>query len=145
MKTKHWAPLPFLIALVLGLATAASVTACDDDDDDDYDYGDDDAADDDDDTSGGITVDVSIDSMAMDPDPVSISAGDTVRWTNNDLVPHAVTSGDPGDGDAGSVFESGTLGNGATFSFTFDIAGMYRYFCSVHPGTMNGFQVIVGP
>jgi plastocyanin len=120
----------------------------DDDDNDDSDDDDDDDADDDDDDdndSGGQTVDVTIQGFNMNPDPVTVSVDDTVRWTNQDAFAHTVTSGNPGDPDAGDLFDSPNLGNGDTFQFTFDAAGSYNYFCRKHSGTMNGFQVIVNP
>lgn len=42
----------------------------------------------------------------------------------------------------GSVFDSGTIQPGKTFEFTFSNAGMYNYFCTIHPWMMG--QVIVG-
>ncbi|MCZ7583600.1 MAG: cupredoxin domain-containing protein [Deltaproteobacteria bacterium] len=138
---------------VFVLSAAMTVTACgDDDDDDDSTYGDDDAADDDasgdddadDDDAGdddADVVDVSIEDMTMNPDPVTIAAGQTVRWTNNDSVPHTTTSGEP-DAEDG-LWDSGTLDTGDSFSHTFDEAGTFIYFCAVHPDTMTGYEVIV--
>jgi plastocyanin len=49
-------------------------------------------------------------------------------------VPHTATSDD-------EVFDSGTLNEGDEFSFTFDEAGTFSYFCQVHP-TMQGTIVV---
>ncbi|MCZ7583603.1 MAG: plastocyanin/azurin family copper-binding protein [Deltaproteobacteria bacterium] len=117
--------------------------ADDDADDDVDDDADDDADDDDDDddTAGPQTVDVSIVGMTMVPDPVTIAVGDTVRWTNNDLVGHTTTSGSPGAPDG--TWDSGNLSNGDDFEFLFEAAGTYTYYCKNHSGTMNGYQIIV--
>ncbi len=87
-------------------------------------------------------VDVAIAGFAMNPDPVVVSAGDTVRWTNMDGATHTVTSGIRGAPDAGSTFDSGNIAPGETYEFTFDAPGIYTYFCRPHVG-MDGYQVIV--
>ena len=89
------------------------------------------------------TFEVSIEGFDMAPGRVEISVGDTVQWTNNDGAIHTVTSGDPGDADAGGVFDSGNLRNGGVFEHTFNEAGEFRYFCRPHQGSMNGYTVIV--
>ena len=79
------------------------------------------------------THDVSIVGFTFDPQIVNINVGDTVKWTNNDSVPHTSTSDT-------MVWDSGTLNNGDTFEFTFNTADSYPYHCEVHPsmtGTVN--------
>ena len=63
--------------------------------------------------------------MAFDPATVTIKAGESVTWTNEDSASHTVV-GDNGE------FESDSLSKGDTFSFTFDAAGTYAYHCSIH-------------
>ena len=65
--------------------------------------------------------------MAFSPNSITISVGDNVTWTNQDGSSHTVT----GDN---SEFDSGTLGNGQMFSFTFTTAGTYTYHCAFHSG-----------
>ena len=60
------------------------------------------------------------------PAALTVHAGATVTWTNNDDEPHTVVS------DAG-LFRSGALDTGESFSFKFDRPGTYRYACSIHP------------
>lgn len=75
------------------------------------------------------------------PAQLLISAGDTVTWENKDVVGHAVTSGSPKEETIGSIFYSGLISPGNSFSHTFsnsDKTGddnfvVYPYFCSVHP------------
>ncbi len=69
------------------------------------------------------------------PKEISVSIDTTVVWTNMDTVGHTVTSGNPGDPDFGSSFDSSfpLITNGETFEYTFDTAGQYPYFCLVHP------------
>ncbi len=66
------------------------------------------------------------------PADVTINAGDTVEWTNSDTAAHTVTGGTPADGPSG-VFDSSLVMANASYSFTFDDAGTYDYFCMVHP------------
>ncbi len=73
------------------------------------------------------------------PSSVSISAGSTVVWMNDDTAAHTVTSGSPATGPDG-VFDSSLVMVGASFEVTFDDAGSIDYFCMVHPwmtGTVN--------
>ena len=88
---------------------------------------------------------VRIENFLMNPSPVTIHVGDSVRWTNADAVQHTVTSGNPGDANAGSLFDSPLLNQNATFQFTFPNAGTFNYFCRPHQGFMFGFQVVVLP
>ncbi len=55
------------------------------------------------------------------PKNVTIVAGKTITWTNNDTVPESVTSDAPG------LFDSGLLNPGATFAHTFAQAGVFPY------------------
>jgi plastocyanin len=63
---------------------------------------------------------------AFDPATVTIKAGESVTWTNQDSMNHTVVA-DNGE------FKSSDLGQGAIFSFKFDKAGTYPYNCSIHP------------
>ena len=66
------------------------------------------------------------------PYEITITAGTTVAWGNDDSAAHTVTSGTPTDGPDG-IFDSSLFMAGSTFEFTFDDAGTYDYFCMVHP------------
>lgn len=69
----------------------------------------------------------------FDPANAQVGAGDTVTWTNADTASHTVTSGNPNDNTTGTVFDSGLVKAGGTFSFKFTDAGTFNYFCQVHP------------
>jgi plastocyanin len=68
---------------------------------------------------------VTIADFAFAPGTLTVAAGTTVTWTNNDTAGHTVTA------DDGS-FDSKTLANGATFSQAFAKAGTYTYHCNIH-------------
>ena len=74
------------------------------------------------------------------PQDITISTGDTVLWDNVDTAAHTVTGGSPADGPSG-VFDSSLLMAGLDYSFTFDDAGNYDYFCMVHPWMVGSVTV----
>jgi len=65
------------------------------------------------------------------PDTLTVKVGTTVTWVNQDGYIHTVTSG-TSPSDRSGFFDSGNLNGGETFSFTFDKAGTYDYFCIPH-------------
>ncbi len=67
------------------------------------------------------------------PNPAEVKVGESVTWTNDDSQIHTATSGTVGGEDSGSVFDSSILSPKATFDFTFDTAGEYDYYCTLHP------------
>ncbi|MGH9911768.1 MAG: cupredoxin domain-containing protein [Nitrososphaeraceae archaeon] len=67
------------------------------------------------------------------PNPAELKVGESVTWTNDDSQIHTATSGAVGAEDSGSVFDSGILSPKATFDFTFDTAGEYDFYCTLHP------------
>ncbi len=76
--------------------------------------------------AGGGEEAVEIVDFGFDPAALDVSTGTAVTWTNTGAVPHTVTF------DDGTV-DSGNLASGATFEHTFDTAGTFDYFCSIHP------------
>jgi plastocyanin len=69
---------------------------------------------------------VSIKNMAFSPASMSVSAGATITWTNNDAIAHTVTA------DDGS-FDSGNIPPGSKYSKVFSTAGTFAYHCTIHP------------
>jgi amicyanin len=82
------------------------------------------------------SLEVKIDNFSFGPASLAVAVGTTVTWTNRDDIPHTVVSTD----DA-KTFKSKVLETDEKFSFTFNKAGTYPYFCSIHP-KMTG-KVIV--
>jgi plastocyanin len=71
-------------------------------------------------------------STCFSPVSIKVNAGDTVKWTNTDTAAHTVTGGSLDDGPSGA-FDSGLIIASGSFEHTFDEAGIYNYFCVVHP------------
>ena len=69
------------------------------------------------------------------PTEISVSAGTTVTWTNDDSTIHTVVEGGPQGGGAGATpaFDSSIIAPGATWDHTFDTAGNFDYYCNLHP------------
>jgi plastocyanin len=84
-------------------------------------------------TAGGPTASVTIQNFAFTPQTLTVKAGTTVTWTNNDSAPHTVTSADAISTSANttSLF-NGSVNPGQTFSYTFTKAGTYYYLCTIH-------------
>ena len=65
--------------------------------------------------------------MKFAPGRLEVAVGDTVTWTNRDLVPHTVSAG-------GAGVESGNIAPGASWKFTARRGGTIDYLCRYHPG-----------
>src|ERR687893_3047249 len=76
---------------------------------------------------------------AYQPNPVQVSTGATVTWTNDDAQPHTATSGENATPDG--TFDSGIMAPAATFEHTFTAAGEYPYFCILHPNMVGTVSV----
>ena len=83
----------------------------------------------------GEEYDVDIKGLKFTPPDITVHVGDTVVWTNDDDVPHTVTSAD-------GTLDSEEIASGDTFEYTFDDAGTYEYACSLHP-SMKGKVTVV--
>ena len=77
---------------------------------------------------------INIQGYAFSPSSITINVGDTIVWTNYDSASHTVTSND-------GTFDSGSITNGNTFSFTFTSAGTFDYYCAPHPGMTGSVTV----
>ena len=73
-------------------------------------------------------------SNAFAPNPISVTAGATVTWTNNDTVAHTSTA-DNGQWNSGSIAPQGS------FSRMFPAAGTFTYHCTIHPGMVGTVNV----
>src|SRR3712207_6451562 len=78
-------------------------------------------------TAGGptsvsiVTGSSSLTTDAYQPNPVQVSTGTTVTWTNDDSQPHTATSGENATPDG--TFDSGIMAPAATFEHTVAAAG----------------------
>jgi plastocyanin len=127
-----------LLALILAcLALGLVATGCGGDDDDDGGGGGGGASTTEEPAAGGGGTQVSMKNIQFAPKDLSVKAGETITFTNDEAVAHDVhkTSG------PGPDFASGPTGGmqeGDTFKLTLDKPGKYEYVCDVHAPGMAG-------
>jgi plastocyanin len=100
------AAVPVMIAMLLLFAASSSVTAND--------------------QPSGANAEVKIDNFVFGPETITVPVGATVTWTNKDDIPHTSVSTE-------GVFKSKVLDTDEKFSYTFNKAGTYSYYCTIHP------------
>ena len=76
---------------------------------------------------------------AFSPNPIQVSVGTTVTWTNSDAQPHTVNSGE--NATPSGLFDSPIMAPQATFEYTFTEAGEVPYFCILHPNMVGTVSV----
>ena len=96
--------------------------------------------------SSTTTVEMT-DELVFEPEKATLSAGDTVRWRNAGEVEHTVTAYEnklPKEGEyfASGGFKSeeaaqknlnaGLVAPGEEFEHTFEVSGVYEYYCIPH-------------
>ena len=85
------------------------------------------------------SVTIKIENFKYAQQVLTIAAGTTVEWENEDTAPHTVTADD-------GTFDSGNMNKGDQFKFTFTSPGTYLYYCTYHGGpggTGQAGQIIV--
>jgi plastocyanin len=79
------------------------------------------------------THDVEIRNFQFSPTPITIQAGDSVRWTNRDGIGHTATKFfDP------SGWSTPLLERDQSAEVLFDQPGTYSYYCQPHGSSMTG-------
>jgi plastocyanin len=84
-------------------------------------------------SGGGDSI--AIKGFAFAPDTIQAKVGRKITWTNGDTAAHTVTA------TSGADFDSGTLAQGASFSFTPEKAGTIAYICEIHPSMVGTIEV----
>jgi plastocyanin len=77
---------------------------------------------------------IRIKNLAFNPANITVKVGSTIRWVNQDSVPHRILFEDGADSTLLAPMQS--------WSRKFDETGTYNYSCSIHP-IMQGTVVIV--
>jgi len=76
--------------------------------------------------AGARPVQIQMKNFAFDPPAIAIKAGQTLTWTNDDVVPHTATAD-------GKTWDSGQMAPGRSYTVTVTKPGTYEYTCSNHP------------
>ena len=87
-------------------------------------------------TAAASPATVNIDNFAFAPATLTVTAGTTVTWKNEDDSPHRI-------GDKNGTFKSAALDTDDSFSHTFAAPGEYPYICTIHPYMVG--KIIVKP
>jgi plastocyanin len=83
---------------------------------------------------GTTANEVAVQQFQFKPETVTVAAGTTVTWTNQDGFDHSVV-------DRQETFRGDPFGSGETFTHTYDDPGTYEYFCGIH-NSMTGTVVV---
>ena len=88
-------------------------------------------------SSGGAGATVGMANVQFDPKDITVKAGETITFTNDESIPHDVhkTSGPGKDFSSG---DTGGMQEGDTFELKLDEPGKYGYVCNVHAPGMAG-------
>jgi len=81
---------------------------------------------------GSSTPGCETNNMCYMPYNAALDVGGEAMWHNVDIAAHTVSSGTPAEG-LDDVFDSSLVAAGGMFSYKFEEAGTYDYFCMVHP------------
>jgi plastocyanin len=119
-----------LACLALGLA------ACGGDDDDGGGGGGGGGASTSEQPAGG-GVEVKMANIQFDPKDVTVKAGETITFVNDESIAHDVHK-QSGPGDDFASGPDGGMQEGDTFKLTLDKPGKYDYVCHVHAPGMAG-------
>ena len=84
-----------------------------------------------------MTVSVSMKDTLFVPMEVTVKAGGTVKWKNDDPFAHTVTK----ETGPGADFDSGTVNGGETYEQKFDKPGKVDYVCTIHPSQTGAVVV----
>jgi plastocyanin len=63
------------------------------------------------------------------PEAITVKAGDTITWTNQESIPHNVVNAEEGEQPKSELFNEG-----GTYEFTPKEPGEIEYVCTIHPG-----------
>ena len=67
------------------------------------------------------------------PPEITVSSSTTVTWTNEDSIIHTVTEGSPQSTGSTPAFDFSIIAPNQTWDNTFDTAGEFDYYCTLHP------------
>jgi plastocyanin len=82
-----------------------------------------------------VAIAVRISGFAVQPNGIKAHVGDPITFTNRDSAAHTVTA------TAGASFDSGSLDQGRSFTYTPKKAGTIKFVCDFHPGMTGTISV----
>ena len=85
-------------------------------------------------SAGSPSESLEIRDFVFTPGNLQVPVGAKVTWTNYDDAPHSARAKD-------GTWDTGILSKGESKKLTFDTAGDYTYYCTVHPSMVARLQV----
>ena len=82
------------------------------------------------DQAGADAATVKMTDMTFDPQTITVAAGTTITWVNEDSVSHNAVADDESWG-------TDIFGEGGSASIAFDTPGTYTYNCTLHAGMVG--------
>lgn len=76
----------------------------------------------------GRTHVVEMKMFAFQPDTLRVATGDTIVWTNHDVVPHTATAAD---------WDSGVVEASGSWRLVVADPGTHDYLCALHPAMIG--------
>ena len=114
-------PAKLIALFLLAIMSATTFNGCSDDEEDPA-------------PSGPAANEVWMQGTKFTPATRTVAVNTTVTWINTDGFNHNVVSDS-------SLFNSGNIAGGASFSHTFTLAGTYPYTCTLH-SNMTGTIIV---
>ena len=81
-----------------------------------------------------VTHQVAIKGFEYAPAKLAVQSGDTISWTNHDIVPHTATGSAPG-------LNSGSMDSGKAWRYVATTKGTHSYKCAFHPTMVGSVEV----
>lgn len=81
---------------------------------------------------------VKIVSFQFEPKTLTVKAGSTVKWTNEDTATHSIKD----TSQLATPVSPDLVGKGSTFSITYGQPGSYSYICGIHQYMSGSVQVV---
>ena len=81
---------------------------------------------------------VKIVNFQFEPKSLTVKAGSTVTWTNEDTATHSIKD----TSQLATPVSPDLVGKGTTFSITYGQPGSYSYICGIHQYMSGSVQVV---
>ncbi len=81
---------------------------------------------------------IKIPNFQFEPKALTVKAGTTVKWTNEDTATHSIKD----TSQLATPVSPDLAGKGSTFSITYGQPGSYSYICGIHQYMSGSVQVV---
>lgn len=89
-----------------------------------------------------LPTEVIVTGSGFSPKSVEIKKGESITWINKDSTSHQIVAKDPQDSGVTAFDSHETLGQGDSYTYTFEKAGTYVYGDKVEPTRYKGTVIV---